>query len=949
MVHNRTHTLNQDGLGYIWIGTDLGINRYDGRSFRHYPSPVATHYFARYSSRKGKEVLFTIDGFGFAFCLGDSVRFLQPANMSPENISGAICLANGNLLFNDAVKGLVQMDSNRITTEVKIPVADKSDFFVDIYRDRKGIVWLLSTKGLITFPENHPELAVRLRAFENTYINCVRESPEGHIYIACFTGVFCIAAKDRQQINAITPAKIFSRKEEVTCIEFDELGSIWLTTVYDGAYCVDPQKNELQHYTSSNGLISKNTWSLLCDREHNIWIGTEDGISKLSDKHYKSFDFRGSDFQNVKSGIQWDDSTLLLSNVTGVYKKAGNNLVRLEGVHSAVGYRSHVLEKSPDGKLWMTVSEPLPSGNFKVHTISFRLVGNRLCDSSTVEKIPGGPTEIFGGRGKVAISKQALLLSTDRGLKVYENGRFYPVKKTGNTSLTALCGRDSTCWVLWENKRLIYYRISPPKHPEDSFVLSPLQVIDSAKLKGRQYNGLFWDRRNRLWLSSFRFGLGVAYLQTDGQMSKLTLFPQEFCSSEIINEVSEDPSGNIWIAGAGGLDEMHEEGGRWVINKNRFGNLLCGKQIFFIRPFGDKMIAGTTGCVGVIDIQKEQIPEPLIYLTDVRINERSRPELLSKQNFTLRPSEDNVRFVFTGLYFRDEAGIKYSYRLEGVDSKWSTPGKDYSVTYSHLSPGSYTFRVKAVGPEGNWSLTAAQISFVIQQPYYTRWWFLLLCALGVSTLIYALYRYRINQVLAIQQIRQNISKDLHDDIGATVSSISILANMAGSELISDTKRKQFLDTIQEESRHVTESLSDIVWSINPKNDDLEIMIARMQRYATEMFEARNIQYSFSIPEPSGNEVMIPMSKRQHIYLIFKEAVNNLAKYSCAKNASITIAFIESTFKMVIKDDGVGFDLLSSAGGNGVLNMRKRAQEAGGSLQIWSNPGQGTEISLTMSV
>ena len=222
-----------------------------------------------------------------------------------------------------------------------------------------------------------------------------------------------------------------------------------------------------------------------------------------------------------------------------------------------------------------------------------------------------------------------------------------------------------------------------------------------------------------------------------------------------------------------------------------------------------------------------------------------------------------------------------------------------------------------------------------------------LCAILIAAIVYSIYRYRINKILEIQKIRQTISKDLHDDIGATVSSINILANMAKSDLVSDTRRNQFLETIQEESKHVSESLNDIVWSVNPKNDSLDIIIARMQRYASEMFEAKNITYHFVLPESSVDELHMDMSRRQHVYLIFKEAINNLVKYSTATTADVTLAVNNDVFTMIVADNGVGFDPNTVHEGNGILNMKKRAEDIRAQLAINSAPGKGVTIQLVV--
>lgn len=188
---------------------------------------------------------------------------------------------------------------------------------------------------------------------------------------------------------------------------------------------------------------------------------------------------------------------------------------------------------------------------------------------------------------------------------------------------------------------------------------------------------------------------------------------------------------------------------------------------------------------------------------------------------------------------------------------------------------------------------------------------------------------------------------MHDDIGATISSINIMANMARNSTLGRQKREQYLTTIQEESKYVADSLSDIVWSINPKNDSPDIVFARMQRYASELLEAKNIYLEMKLPEHTDAHKALGMGKRQDLYLIFKEAINNLAKYAEAQNASVVIDIFKGHLTMKISDDGKGFNKHKLKHGNGILNMKKRAANMNGTIDIESSIGIGTTVTLSI--
>lgn len=213
-------------------------------------------------------------------------------------------------------------------------------------------------------------------------------------------------------------------------------------------------------------------------------------------------------------------------------------------------------------------------------------------------------------------------------------------------------------------------------------------------------------------------------------------------------------------------------------------------------------------------------------------------------------------------------------------------------------------------------------------------------------------RYQLKKKLEQQKgllaMRNNISQDLHDDIGASLSNINILNELARRSINQPEKSKEYLATASEDIQRISESLSDIVWNINPRYDDLQNLFVRMKRYAADMFDGKNINGQFEFPanEPG---LALSMTKRRDLYLIFKEAINNLAKYSEAKNAIVRVTTDEKSVQLFIKDDGRGFDRSKIKIGNGLLNMEQRSAAADAILSVESQPGFGTTVKLKMQI
>ncbi|MBL7740753.1 MAG: tetratricopeptide repeat protein [Chitinophagaceae bacterium] len=207
---------------------------------------------------------------------------------------------------------------------------------------------------------------------------------------------------------------------------------------------------------------------------------------------------------------------------------------------------------------------------------------------------------------------------------------------------------------------------------------------------------------------------------------------------------------------------------------------------------------------------------------------------------------------------------------------------------------------------------------------------------------------KLQQQTALQTMRNNIARDLHDDIGASLSNINILNELAKRHAETPVKSHEYLDRAGEDIQRISESLSDIVWNISPKYDDMRNLFIRMKRYAADMFDGRGIHYEIILPE-EAEKVSLPMERRRDLYLIFKEAVNNLVKYSKATSARLVVEADGGKVLMSVVDNGVGFNSLETQYGNGIANMKKRAEAWNDTLLVKSHPGKGTEVKLEMSI
>lgn len=466
----------------------------------------------------------------------------------------------------------------------------------------------------------------------------------------------------------------------------------------------------------------------------------------------------------------------------------------------------------------------------------------------------------------------------------------------------------------------------------------------AMQLEDPAVNSLFEDRAGNLWAA--RWG-SVTMSDADGVLQRV-LTGKEGLYDRENQGVVEDEAGNIWIGNYEGLHYYNPATGR-LLRFTESDGLLNNSTLHRLYVHnGKELLIGQKNGVNVLPVDKlvQKPAPPRLAIGSFKVQGKEYPADFTRP-IRLQREENAFSVDFAALNFRKLHNNQYAYFLENFDNEWTYSGSAHQAAYTNLSPGQYTLHLKAGDAFDHWS-EPLRLQIEVLPAYYETWWFRGLLLLAVAGLLYAFYRYRIDQLLRLQQVRNRISADLHDEIGASLSGISIMGTMARQGLPAQDPAAPLLDRMIEEARQISSSLDDIVWSINPRNDELAILIARMARYASELLEAKGIEYRLSIPDHLS-QTKLTMEQRRDFFLIFKETVNNLVKYSRCTHASLEIIVKRQHLRLLIRDNGVGFETEAPSERNGLLNLRRRAQNLKGSLLIQSAPGQGTAVQLDFPV
>lgn len=444
----------------------------------------------------------------------------------------------------------------------------------------------------------------------------------------------------------------------------------------------------------------------------------------------------------------------------------------------------------------------------------------------------------------------------------------------------------------------------------------------------------------------------------------LAIFNKQTKSFKIINSIADSykpdcPSiisvnNMVWITTEAGILNYDLATGRSA----RAEHTTASMQIFPGSPYtliNNQIVVGFRNGYAYFtpDVKNSLMPtDPVI--ENVYVNNRpvlqGRASQTSNARFVFDHSSNSINIAFTAFLYTDPNDVNFRYRLKGADPAWQNIRDQRSANYAQLPPGSYTFYVQSGNKSGVWNHAPASFSFLIQPPYWETWWFRMLVVLAVALGLYQVYLYKIKNIKAIEKLRQNIASDFHDDLGSTLSSISIFSQVARQKAETDINTtKNMVDDIGIRARAMINSMNDMVWTIKPENDNLYRLMQRMEEFSYPLAEAKEIELEF-LMDPDLYDIRTDMLKRKNLYLIFKEAFNNAVKYSKADNIEVSFKFKQKRqLTMQIMDDGSGFVYETRMAGNGLGNMEKRAAEIKGKLKITTAIGAGTTINLVCKI
>lgn len=554
-----------------------------------------------------------------------------------------------------------------------------------------------------------------------------------------------------------------------------------------------------------------------------------------------------------------------------------------------------------------------------------------------------------GRKGLLISASVGLIRKYGDDVETFDTTNGLPDSRVRNALETVSKDGKKTLWAATYNGGLAKYENDKWSVIDDSKGLLTNKIYTVSEIK--------YNNKRELWIGTG--GGGIAILDLDDEKQELEIINTEnskLLPSDSVYKIFQDSQNRIYATSSKGVSRItplengniQDFGAYFFTTEDGLPNNECTAGAGFVDSKG-RIWVGTVGGAAVLDVSKEfkdDVAEPL-FLQNVLIGGEKHKLL---PNAELAYSENNMVFEYVmPTNFRESATL-YRTQMVGLEDKPTEWTKEPRREFTFIPSGDFIFKVWGKDASGNIS-EPLELAFSVRPPWWFTWWAIILYFLAtiaiVSLIAFLIYRNRYRRMLEIERVRTRIATDLHDDVGSSLSKISILSEvLAHSNNEIEIEEKASLLTIADTSREVVSSMSDMVWSINPNRDNLKDTIQRIRQFASEVLSAKDIQFTIDAPK-DDKEIKLDVDLRRQLYLVFKESINNAVKHSNCTKVEIELKRKTDGLFLRVSDNGNGFEINGSNYGNGLGNMKKRAEEIGGNFEINSEIGKGTVITLQL--
>lgn len=990
--------LAQTPDGYLWIGTYNGLARFDGKQFVTFDpanTPALAHARVRQLAvdQQGTLWINTLDGSMTALRHGAFTREWTGADGPDPDVQ--LLSSSSNQVAFLLHRGVIRLKSTTATTETNWTDLNPPQRSVGglCVADGTGVIWYRTAeKRLVRWRGQEFEpLPAEAGLGEQTVVSMTTD-PAGRLWVGTESDVL---AWDGTRFQTMTPTnaepvkevgllsvaadgsywalcegrirKAFGRRWVLEAESIrglfsemwkrvggreDHRGGLWIYDYGRGVMHIGAD-GVVRRLGPQDGFPGDRVDCFLEDREGNWWAGVDaGGLARIRERRFQTIDVGGEvSTKPAKSVCQENNGTMWIATLgDGLLRGQGGvftNVIMPGGTEKGFAFclaadaAERLWVSAGDEDLYVRAGEEFKRVQPVVHGVKALLVdqGGRIWAGTKSGLSWARPEAPFDF---VAVS--GIARSTIRALAEDSQGNIWAGAE------------DGTLYRITTNSATAY-------HPDDG---RPANVIWS----------LLAEEDGTVWVGTFRGGL---LRFRDGKFTRYGM--DEGLPDNVVCQILSDGLGNLWFGSHHGIFriarsalEAFSEGEIKSLPVTVYGrsdglpSLECSSryQPSAVRSANGRLWFTTTkGAVSVQpgNMRPNLLPPPVV-IEEMRIDgktlhvamqaQKNPPPVVeqfdrNRLQLEIAPGKHQFEFHYTGLSLVASDRVQFRYQLEGVDLGWVEAGSRRFAQYNFLPFGTYRFHVMACNSDGVWNNEGQTLTLKILPHYYETWWFRVLSGLAAAVLVVGAVRYVVTRRLqqkmeqlarqqAVERERARIAKDIHDDLGANLTLIAVLGDLARHE-----KAGERIQKMASTARQAVKSLDEIVWAVNPRNDTLAHLLDYTGQYAVDYLRAAGVRCLLDVPEHTPQRE-VPSNVRHNLFLVVKEALQNVVKHAQATAVWLRISATGQGLRVVIEDNGRGFESVTeNALTDGLRNMRQRMDEIGGIYRIQSRVGQGTEI------
>ena len=983
LSNNSVNSIAQTNDGFLWVATNDGLNRFNGESFKKFKynfndttSLPENYVMSLLVASDGTLWIGTwgsgLVKFNFAFETFNKIEknnsdFVQTIF---EDKYGNIWYGteNGELKKYNLKNNKIENFKNLFLQQNVIPISH----ITSIVEDEFGVIWFGTyNSGLYSFNPTTKTIEQFVNDFQNE--NSILSNGVWNIYkngnniflLSTLNGLdeFNHRTKkfNHSPFSTNKNKGLFKSLTRQTII--DKKGRIWIA-LYDYVGLLLIEKNNLNQFETHllkneddnlKSISNDRIKFIFEDLKNNIWVATENGLNKLPVTknfiQYRHYPIRDKSIGGriVNSLFESDDKILWVGIGGGGFDKIDLKTNIIEHFKNNPKIKNTLV--SDDVTAIFEDSEKdifigTSNNGFDIYSPKNKIFIHHTIDKNNKNSLINNWVQLF-----FKTSDEKFLIGTNDGISVFDkkNNSFqtlpeafgieeklFPKKIETNAIFE---DKEKNIWIgTWLNGVI---SINPKTKSVKQFIPNRNK---KNSLSSNRVISIYEDSFGNMWFGTYGGGLNKFNKQTESftNYSIENGFP-----NDVIFGILEDEEKNLWISTLKGLVRFNPKNNSvrvydeydGIVNnqlhlranfKNKNGNMYFGGMNGFVSFHPKNILVDTVA--------------PNVAITSFKIfnrEEKIKSNFISKNKIKIEYSQNFFSIDFAILDLAPTYKHNYAYKLDGYDPDWTYSGTRSTAFYTDVSDGSYNFLVKASNVDGVWSKPII-LTIEILPAWWKSIWFKIIIFFLILIFGVTIYQYRIKRLIEIERIRLNISTDLHDEIGSNLSSISIDSQSLMQSNSLTKLDRELISDISKTAKETVDAIRDIIWFINPKNDDKEDINFKMRETAAKLLIGITWDYNVS---SDINFELFDLEARRNIYLIYKEALTNVKKHSGAKNCKIEITKNKNNFELVILDDGIGFDISTVKINNGLLNMKFRAKKINGILNFSETNPNGSRIEL----